>query len=272
MGNISNALQKHRTENVIKIEPLYHRGPESKNLHSRKAGSLTGNAAGHKYDPKLVVITEPDSPDAEKFKLLRAQILFAKGRERPRTILVTSALPGEGKTLVAANLAASIALGIEEYVLLVDSDLRVPRLHQMFGYNNVSGLHEHLSNGTELQKLIINTDVDKLSMLTAGSLPANPAELVSSNIMESFIEEVKGRYEDRFIVIDSTPTQLTAEASVLARHVDGIILVVMAHKTPRKVIEKAIQDIGEDKILGIVFNGHSSTNGSYGSYFGKYHK
>jgi len=272
MGKISNALEKHQTEKIIKIEPLYHKRPQPANSEMRKGASIRGNAVWHKYDPKLVVITAPDSADAEKFKLLRAQILFAKDRERPRTILVTSALPGEGKTFVAGNLAASIALGIEEYVLLVDCDLRVPKLHHMFGYGNVSGLQEHLSKGTELQELIINTDIAKLSMLTAGSLPPNPTELISSNMMESFIEEVKGRYQDRFIVIDSTPTQLTAEASVLARHVDGIILVVMAHKTPRKAIDRAIQDIGVDKILGIVFNGYSLTTGAYGSYFKEYHK
>jgi Mrp family chromosome partitioning ATPase len=89
--------------------------------------------------------------------------------------------------------------------------------------------------------------------------------------MEEFLDEVRNRYDDRFIVLDSTPSQVTAEASVLARHVDGIVFVVMARKSPKPAIEKAIENLGRDKILGVVFNGHSSAHKSYDKYYKKYY-
>ena len=90
-------------------------------------------------------------------------------------------------------------------------------------------------------------------------------------MMENFIGEVKGRYDDRFIIIDTTPSQVTAEANVLAKHVDGVILVVMARKSPRNAIQKTIENIGRDKILGIVFNGYSAAHRDYQRYYKKYY-
>ena len=272
MGKISSALEKHRTENIINTEPLYYQKPTSNSSEMRKAVLIRDNAVGHKYDPKLVVITAPDSADAERFKLLRAQILFGKNRQSPRTILVASALPGEGKTFVAANLAASIALGIEEYVLLVDCDLRRPSLHGLLGYRNSEGLREHLTDGKALQDLIISTRIDKLSLLPAGHVPTNPAELLSSTMMEAFLEEVKGRYSDRLIVVDSTPCQAAAEAAVLAQHVDAIVLVVSADRTPRKAIQNAVHTLGKEKIIGVVFNGFTQASSHNQSYYPKLSK
>ncbi len=208
MGKISDAIERHKKE---------------KTFSEASAGNI---CTQQKCSDKLVVLSLPHSIDAENFKTLRARVLFAEDRKRPRTIMVTSAFPSEGKTFVSANLAVSIALGIDEYVLLVDCDLRRPSLHEMFGYTSTEGLHEYLTGKKELPDLIIRTQIGKLSLLPGGDTPPNPAELLSSTRMEAFLEEVKGRYEDRFIVIDSTPSQVTAETSVLARYVDGIILIV----------------------------------------------
>ena len=186
--------------------------------------------------------------------------------------MVASAVPGEGKTFVSANLAVSIALGIDEYVLLVDCDLRRPNLHEMLGYTNPEGLHEYLIGKKELPDLIIRTQIGKLSLLPGGNSPPNPSELLASTRMEAFLEEVKGRYEDRFIVIDSPPSQITSEANVLARHVDGVILVVMAQRSPRAVVSKTIDNLGREKILGVVFNGYSQDIKGYYKYYKKYYK
>ena len=185
--------------------------------------------------------------------------------------MVTSTFPGEGKTFVTANLAVSIALGIDEYVLTVDCDLRRPNLHHLFGLSNFKGLHEYLKAEKELPDLLIKTKIDKLSMLTAGSLPSNPTELLSSARMEAFLKEVKDRYQDRFILIDSTPAQITAEANVLAKYVDGIILVIMAQKSRKEAIQKTVQYLGSDKILGVVFNGYVQDHKRYKKYYHQYY-
>jgi protein-tyrosine kinase len=272
MGKISDALDRHKKETEIKTETLFpHKISESQEkgsvLHVHKEIIAQGN-----YDPKLVVVTSPDSYEAENFKLLRSQIMFAKDRKRPKTIMVTSATPSDGKTFVAANLAASIASGIDEHVLLVDCDLRRPDLHQMFGYSVTDGLNEHLSREKPLSELIIRTKVDKLSLLPAGRSPNNPSELLASGAMVAFLKEIRDRYDDRIIILDTAPSQVLAEASVLSNFVDGIIFVVRAEKTPKELISKAITALGKDKILGIVFNGYSQEQKSYGKYYRKYYK
>jgi protein-tyrosine kinase len=225
-----------------------------------------------KFSDTLVMLSSPDSADAETFKVLRGQILFPKDRKAPRSMLVTSTFPAEGKTYVAANLAATLALSIDEYVLAIDADLRRPKLHRLFGYGKVKGLHEYLVGSSKIEELILKSGIEKLSLLPAGKPPRNPTELLSSNMMLKFLEEVKERHQDRFLIIDSPPSSVTAESKFLAQHVDGIIYVVMANKTPRKDIEKAIDNIGREKILGIVFNGYEQVRKSYYRYYDRYYK
>jgi len=272
MGKISDAIERHKKEKSSKIEDAGGKKREGFTLKDSEEASAGNICTQQKCSDKLVVLSLPHSVDAENFKTLRARVLFAGNRKRPRTIMVTSAFPSEGKTFVSANLAVSIALGIDEYVLLVDCDLRRPSLHEMFGYTSTEGLHEYLTGKKELPDLIIRTQIGKLSLLPAGDTPANPAELLSSTRMEAFLEEVKGRYEDRFIVIDSTPSQVTAETNVLARYVDGIILVVMAKKSPRGAVQETINNLGREKILGVVFNGYSTASKGYYKYYKKYYK
>lgn len=186
--------------------------------------------------------------------------------------MVTSPFPSEGKSFVAANLAVSISLGIDENVLLIDCDLGRPELQEIFGYTNGSGLTEHLTGEKQLEELIIGTQIDKLSILPAGSAAQNPAEVMSSAVMESFIEQVKRRYQDHFIVIDSAPCLSVAGANLLAKYMDGIILVVRALKSPRKAVHKSIENLGREKILGIVFNGYDIPRRTYNKYYGKYYE
>ena len=223
------------------------------------------------YNHKLVTLSAPQSVDAENFKLLRAKILFPKNGIRPGTIMITSTFPGEGKTFVAANLAASIALGINEHVLLVDCDLRRPTLHNILGYSNKEGLHEYLTGKKQLADLIIRTKVEKLSFLTSGSSPSNPSELLSSAMMKNFISKTAGGSKDRFVIIDAPPAQITSETGVLSNYVDGIIFVIMAGMAPRQIIQKTLETFGKKKVLGIVFNGYTKSYKSYHKYYGNYY-
>jgi protein-tyrosine kinase len=275
MGKIADALERHKKESSTKIDFLH----DSKPLRPTRTPKEEQEIALAKEvctlntcNPKVVVVSEPDSADAENFKLLRGQILFARDRERPRTLLVTSTFPGEGKTFVAANLAAGLALSMDESVLLIDCDLRRPRVHDMFGCPNTSGLHEHLIEGKRLDDLLVQSHIEKLSLLPAGKAPRNPTELISSIAMRTFLDDIKQRYSDRFIVIDSSPSHITAESKVLAQYVDGVILVIMAGKSPRKDIQKTVHSLGKEKILGIVFNGYGQDAKKYYKYYDKYYK
>jgi protein-tyrosine kinase len=272
MGKISDALDRHNKEREIKTERLMPEIspdiPATRSVQQIHKGFVTQNEC----DPKLVVITAPGSYEAENFKLLRAQIMFAKDRKRPRTIMITSSAPSEGKTFVSANLAVSIAEGIDEHVLLVDCDLRRPDLHQMFGLSASYGLHEYLTGKKKLEELLIKTKINKLSLLPAGHSPSNPSELLASGAMKSFLEEIRDRYEDRIIILDTAPSNILAEANILSNFVDGIIFVIMAEKTPRELVNKAIIGLGKDKILGIVLNGHGQDLKTYGKYYRKYYK
>ncbi|MFC1534181.1 polysaccharide biosynthesis tyrosine autokinase [Thermodesulfobacteriota bacterium] len=263
MGKISDALERQIKEKEIKVDRI----PASKPTNRPPTESFQTTDV----NSKLITLYAPDSIDAENFKLLRSQILFSRERRRPRIILVTSAFPGEGKSFVSANLAVSIALGIEEYVLLLDCDLRRPHIHEMLSLKNTYGLHEYLTGKMSLPDLIIHTPIEKLSVLLAGTTPSNPIELLSSSTMKAFLEEVKGRYDDRYIVIDSTPLQVTAETNILANFVDGIIFVVMAHRAPRADVLKAAHKLGKEKILGIVFNGYEQAHKRYYQYYKKYY-
>lgn len=276
MGKIADALERHDKETFAILENPKEEKPkrlvveEPEVKLARQIASQLGS--DHGFSDSLVMLSSPDSADAETFKVLRGQILFPKDRKVPRSILVTSTFPAEGKTYVMANLAATLALSIDEYVLAIDADLRRPRLHRMFGYTKVQGLHEYLVGSRKIDELILKSGIEKLSLLPAGKPPRNPTELLSSNMMMKFLDELKEQDHDRFILIDSPPSSVTAETKFLAQHVDGIIYVVMANKTPRKDIEKAIDNLGREKILGIVFNGYEQVRKNYYRYYDRYHK
>jgi exopolysaccharide/PEP-CTERM locus tyrosine autokinase len=251
---------------VEDLEELIIQDPELTRIQKAKVG--------RRVHPKLVVVSAPESVDSENFKVLRAKIqLSARNGVAPRTIMVTSTYPGEGKSFVACNLAASIAFGVDEHVLIVDCDLRRPQVHQYFGYSRSRGLSDYLAGRGSVSELLIKTDIPKLTLMTAGSPQGRPAELISSSRMEAFVEEVRDRYDDRYVILDATPTQFTSEASVLSRHVDGILLVVMAHGSPRKAVQNGLLGLARESILGVVFNGYNEPLKSYRKYYtGYYHK
>ena len=220
-------------------------------------------------NPVLVTATKPHSPASEQFRLLKNNILFPEKGNPPKTIMVTSASPHEGKSFVAANLAVSIAQSIDEYVLLMDCDLRAPTIHNFFGYGGKEqGLSDYLANTIPLSSCLKKTSVNKLTILTAGQLPSNPSELLSSDQMRRLLYEVKLRYNDRYVIIDTPPPYMTSETNAIARFVDGIILVVRQGKTRTKEVADILDIYGREKILGVVTNFSKKTIG-YGYGYNK---
>jgi protein-tyrosine kinase len=228
-----------------------------------------------RLSPWLVAHWESDSPVVEQIKRVRTHIQhYTKSPKPPRVILVTSAIAGEGKSLTAANLAVSIAQGLSDWVLLVDADIRNPTLHNYFGQPQGPGLSEYLSGELELDSVLRATPLPRLTFIAGGGRKKNPVELVSSERMARLIEEHRGADGGRFIVVDSTPVLVTNEPSILAKIVDGVILVVRHDRTPRPALKETLSAITKDKILGLVFNdtqtGSLHIGYGYQKYYGSY--
>jgi protein-tyrosine kinase len=205
-------------------------------------------------DDKLVSFFQPSSMVAEQFRRLRQYIIRPGSENSPKTILVTSAVAGEGKSLIAINLAITIAIELHSHALLVDCDLRNPSISRFFGLQEEKGLSNYLLGEADISDLLIKTSVDKLSILCGGSIQDNPVELVGSNKMKSLVQNLKSRYDDRYIIIDSSPLLATTEPSVLNEMVDGILLVIKSGETPRESIQQAMKLLQKGKILGVVLN------------------
>ncbi len=230
-----------------------------------------------RWDERLFQAVNGDHHFSEIFKTLRSRILHPiDGKPVAKTIMVTSAIPKEGKSFISSNLGVSFATGVDQHSLLVDCDLRKPSLATMFGLEEREnkGLVDFLRDNTSLSKIITRTAVNKLSLLPSGKVPNNPAELLSSERMKALVTELSARYEDRIIIFDSPPVMVAAETSVLARYVDGIILVVRQGKSGKGQIQKVIDSVGAGRILGIVFNDHTVNlfDKSYASGYGYYGK
>lgn len=211
-----------------------------------------------KWDGRLHAAVNDDPNIPEIFKVLRSRILHpGDGLASAKTIMITSAIPNEGKSFVAANLGISFAQGMDQYALIVDCDLRTPGIARKFGISGDVGLVDYLRDDKSVTELIRKTSINKLSVIPGGIAPVNPAELLSSQKMKGLVEELSSKYDDRKIIFVSPPALTAAESTVLAEHVDGIVLVVRQGKAGRPQIDKFKELMGKNRILGMVFNDHS---------------
>lgn len=203
----------------------------------------------------------------ESFNIIRSNILIKIKERNVRTVLVTSVAQADGKSLIAANLALSIAMGLDKYMLLIDTDYRKPTIHKYFGIDRDLGLTDYLIDSKISFDQIQHKDKkSKLSVIPAGSLYDNSAGIISSKIMKLFVQEVKYRYDDRIIMFDSPPIGMS-DALWMSNLVDGVLLVVRSNKTDKKMLKNIIEKIGKDKILGVVVNYSKMSKKEY-----NYHK
>ena len=170
------------------------------------------------------------------------------------TLLITSAMPREGKTFTAINLAMSICLKVDRTVLLVDADLRQPSVHRYLGLDAVEGLSDYLLFQAEIPSLLLNPGIKNLIILPGGKALPNSTEVLGSPRMETMVREMKERYPDRFIIFDSSSLLARADPLVFARYIDGFLLVVEAEKTSTKDVERALELLKEKTVVGIVLN------------------
>lgn len=214
----------------------------------------------------LIALEDNRSVMAEAYRHLRTSLLFSSAGKPPQTILVTSSQPAEGKTTTAINTAITLAQSGAD-VVIVDCDLRRPRLHQHFGLENISGLTNYLSgekNPDNLLKPFPN--LPKLKIITSGPIPPNPAELLSSNEMKNLLQFLKGNF--KHIVIDSPPAISFTDAAILSTQVDGVVLVALAGKSSIHLMRRFKQRLGTigARIYGVVLNGVKANSVEYGYY------
>lgn len=224
---------------------------------------------GNKDKFGFIVLKQPDSIPAEAFRALRTRVQFSRpDKDSLKTILVTSSAPQEGKSTVAINLAGSFALSNKK-TLIIDCDFRRPRLHQVLECEKKPGLVDHLVGDFSLEQIIHQTKIENLNFITSGTIPPNPAEMLDSIQMEKFLTDVRNRFD--YIVLDSPPIVAVTDAEILARKVDGSIIVVSADVTEKAMMDRAIQLLKHDNsvLIGAVLNNFKNKPG-YGSYY-KYH-
>ena len=211
---------------------------------------------------RRISLLQPDSFVAEQFRGLRGRI-DAISEQRPiRTIAVTSAAPGEGKTTAAINLAVVTSLSVGRRVLLIDCDLRRPKVHGSLGIQPTAGLAEVLNDEVSMDDAIEKAEGMNLEVLAVRSRPANPSELLSSSRMRELIEEASRRY-DR-VILDTPAALGLPDAKAVADLCDGSVLVVKADSTPEEDVLTMLEILDRRRVLGVVLNGTVADQGRYG--------
>ncbi len=217
----------------------------------------------------LIAATLPHSPAAEAYRLIRTNLRYTNVDHPPRTFVITSSRPAEGKSTTASNLAHVFAEG-GSTVTLVDADLRRPSLHTMFGQPRGDGLTSLITAQDMNGHSMLGTDLPNLKLVASGPIPPNAADILSSDRMHHVIDHL--RTQSQFVFVDSPPVLSVADAAILATMVDGVVLVVDPHRTKRREIRaarEAIDAVG-GKLLGVVLNRLRPRGAMYYHYYGQY--
>jgi len=197
----------------------------------------------------------------EEFRIIKRPLLKrafgerAKGEMPPNLIMITSSVPGEGKTYCAINLAMSIAMELDHTVLLVDADVARPSILRTLGLPAQRGLMDILvDDKLDLSDVLLRTNVDTLSILPAGTSTAHSTELLASSTMSNLVTEIANRYPDRVVIFDSPPLLLTSESRVLAGHMGQIVVVVEAQTTTQHAVKEALHKLEGFNNVNLIYN------------------
>jgi non-specific protein-tyrosine kinase len=214
------------------------------------------------------VCIEPNSPEIDCYKVLRTKIQLLTRQKGWNTVMITSPQPAEGKTLTAINLSLTFSKVYNQTVLLVDCDLRHQNVHKVLGFESNSGLVNYLLKNQPLEEIIIWPGVDKLTLISGGRTMDNSSELLGSPQMKILVQEMKSRYEDRYVIFDTSPVLIGDDAIAVAHYIDSIIMVVDEGRTSMKDIKKALEMLPQEKFLGFVLNRQTGALGD--KYYGYY--
>jgi capsular exopolysaccharide synthesis family protein len=228
------------------------------NGHALSQGNASRSAQLATFDSRSSV--------AEAYRVLRTSVLLSAVDSPPKTILVTSGQPGEGKTTTVVNTAVSLAqLGAS--VLIIDGDLRKPSVHKALGIEHPRGLSTYLSRNIDIDEVIQKLPIENVSVLPCGPIPPNPSEMISSRKMRDMLAMLSERFDH--ILIDSPPLLKVTDPVILSTMVDGVILVVHGGKSTREVVRRTRQElsVAGAKVFGVVLNNVDTTHGGYDSYY-----
>jgi protein-tyrosine kinase len=220
-------------------------------------------------NPLLATLCDPHSVVSEEYRKLKSVVAaFAHKDEFKNVIMVTSSVGSEGKSITSLNLAITLAQEFDHTVLLIDADLRKPSLQEYLGMKPGRGLSDYLKGEAELGELLIKSGIGRLTLLPAGTPVRNPVELFSSQKLRDFLVEIKNRYHDRFVIIDTPPLLPFAETRSLGALVDGVLFVIREGVVTPANLQEAMNTIDSAKLIGTVFNEatQASLNGHYHYY------
>lgn len=219
---------------------------------------------------ELIVQSDPKSNVSEALRIVRTNLQFSAVDEKLKTILITSSIPGEGKSFISSNLAVTFAQN-KNKVLLVDCDMRKGRLHKIFNLSNELGFSNLLIDdiATDLKKYIQKTDIDNLSVITMGTIPPNPSELLASARNKVVMGMLKNKFD--YVIYDGTPVTGLTDSVIMASLVDKVVIVSAIGDTNTDLLDKTKKSLDNvnANIAGVVANKTPVTSSSYYSYYGE---
>lgn len=201
----------------------------------------------------LITVKEPRSPLSESYRTLRSNIKFSSVDTKLKIILITSSTPAEGKTTTSANLATVLAEAGDK-VLIIDCDQRKPNIHKLFGLSNRQGLSDYLACDVEFNEIVQKAHLENLHILSSGSIPPNPSELLASKKMDDFIKSLKTYYD--YILLDAPPVGIVTDAQIISQYADGTLLVLAYNQVNKDdaIRAKKLLDNVKSNIIGVVLN------------------
>ena len=265
MSRIEEALEKAARLRSNQSAPVYAPNRECTPVQGPPSAPVDAIKISN---PLLVAVSDPHTPVAEEYRKLRSIVIKLTNSDSFRNMLmVTSSISNEGKSITSLNLALTLAQDYDHSVLLIDADLRKPSLHSYLGLEPRVGLSECLLEGTDIKNSLVKTGIGNLSLLPAGKEVRNPSEVYSSQYVRKFFLEIKHRYPDRYIIIDTPPVLPFAETRCLSAVVDGVILVVKEGAVPLHQISETMDCLNGVSILGVVYNEATLENQSDHYYY-----
>lgn len=249
--HLDKSIKTSEEARLILEKPIVGLIPEIKRSEIKESMQIMENSKVY-LDPTIITFTETNTLSSESFRTLRTNILFSKGNENLKSILVTNPQENAGKSTIASNLAVSFAQ-IDKRVLLVDTDLRKPILHKLFNLDNSVGLTNALLGGS-LEDCISKTPMENMQILTSGPVPPNPSELLGAARMEEIIRILETQYD--YVIYDSPPVIAVTDAAVIASKVSGTLYSVCLHRLARKQAQKGMELLTNvnANVIGIICN------------------
>ncbi len=230
MGKITEALKKAASQRVERVEKI--------NYIQKRERLIIKRIKESAVDPRIITYFDSKALVTEQYKILRTNILSSKSLKSLKTLVITSSLHSEGKTITVLNLGVALAQSTQKpKVLVIDADMRRGRVHKYLGVKQKTGLSELLQGKSEVKDVIFNIDVDNLAFIAAGEIPENPAELLNSERMKKLLAEMKTKFDH--VLIDTPPTISVTDSGIIGAQTDGVLMVIQAGRTQRGVIKRA---------------------------------